>query len=292
MNQQYSLPLTIGIWTTILSPQFHNDNPRVDDSHHDLCFSTHYPLEDSKYDSLHLPSPRGTGIISAMENGAPSPPPDSDVNKSDITNAPPQPSKPPSLLYLSGTTLFCAWIAYVHSTPYGASSAPNMDACFTWSTFFVLLGYYLFRLIRSAIRHNRRGSAWRWIAPPLLLALALWARETNWLLEYRFEQDRTAFEAIARTLLSGKPSAKVSLEEMERGHGFPEFEPYGKSIGSFDVPNVSVFPAERVVYFLTGGFFRSGWGFVYNPSGQFTEVRDIDTCSLDEAWETFYFDKP
>ena len=79
---------------------------------------------------------------------------------------------------------------------------------------------------------------------------------------------------------------------MHQGVWCAEFAYYDRSVGSFRVHSVSVFPRDGVVYFLTGGFFREGWGFMYDPQGHNPEIPFLETRPICPGWSVFDFAKP
>lgn len=203
-------------------------------------------------------------------------------------------SNPPPLWLLLLTAVFSVMVVYSHSFPLGLRYPNPLGACSVWPVCLVIIAAdYCARLVRLIARRRRKTQVWRWLCTPVLITTAFSARATDWPLLVRFERSLPAFEVAATQLLRGPVTASESLEDMREGMGFPVFVPYRQRIGSYDIKSVSVFPQERVVFFMTGGFFRGGWGFVYDPLGRDPEVRDICCIRrLAPGWSAFSFAKP
>ncbi len=201
--------------------------------------------------------------------------------------------RPPSIWLLLLTTLLAAKVAYARSTPTPYLGESLIFACVFWPVTIVIVADYLIRFIGSIASHRFRWKDWRWYVTPIVFGLAIGASKTNWLLSARFMRSLPDFQAAAvAELRRGHPSTQESLEEMRRGNGWPLFESYGKSVGSYHAQSISAFPSEQVVYFMTDGVFRSGWGFLYDPNGRASGIRDIQTRPLAPGWYAFQFDQP
>ena len=61
-------------------------------------------------------------------------------------------------------------------------------------------------------------------------------------------------------------------------------------MGDYHVREVAVFPDEHAVFLTTGGFFRSGWGFLYDPDGHVARV-PMELSALGDGWFTFAYAK-
>ena len=70
---------------------------------------------------------------------------------------------------------------------------------------------------------------------------------------------------------------------------YPWHVEYDTLLGTYIVHRVSVHPDKQLVFFMTGGFFRSDWGFLYNPSGRDDWfVRE----ELAPGWYVYQFSRP
>ncbi len=201
-------------------------------------------------------------------------------------------SHPPPVWLLLITALLVGEITYLRSAPYPQWGGPPPVMCIIWPVAVLILVDYAVRLVGSLALRRFTPRNLRWYVTPALALLVLWASTTDYLLHVRFERSRRAFEAAAAELLSGKPSAEESLADMHNDNGWLEFDHYSKRVGTYEVNRVSVFPNERLVFFMTNGVFRSGWGFLYNPLGQNAEIRDVYARPLGDGWYTFTFSKP
>lgn len=164
--------------------------------------------------------------------------------------------------------------------------------CLIWPVTVLIAVDYAVRLIGCLARRRFTPRNIRWYVVPALALLAFWASSTESLIRARFTRSHSEFETAALQLLQGKPSADESLAAMHAGDGWLMFDRYSKRVGSYDVDSVSVFPNERLVFFMTDGVFRSGWGYLYNPLNQNAEIRDVYTRPLGDGWYTFTFSKP
>lgn len=160
--------------------------------------------------------------------------------------------------------------------------------CVFVSALFVL-GDYLVRLVVCLLTHASSPRDWRWYVAPTLLISVVYTHTTRWPLSFRFVRSRPALEAAAKELLaapSNLPQDWWANEEIDPFWS-PYVEHYGKRVGSYFVSDVAIFHDQNIVFFFTGDFIWSGWGFVYNPDGH-----DIIWAGkqLDATWhELLYF---
>ena len=198
---------------------------------------------------------------------------------------------PPAWLVVIAALLSADFV-YIRSAPYPCSRATPFVTCVVWPVLVVVGADYIIRVIACATRRTFAWRCWKWYVPPVVASLVILSLATDFFLRWRFERSRLAFESAAEQLLQGKATTVVSVEQMHRGDGWPQFDNYRQRIGSYDVDQVAVFPNEGVVCFMTGGFFRAGWGFLYESKGGFPQIRDFLTRPLSPHWSKFCFDKP
>jgi hypothetical protein len=139
-------------------------------------------------------------------------------------------------------------------------------SCLFWPGGLVLLGLdYLIRLILGMVKRQVRAKELRWYLPPLLILATSWTGNTDRLLRWRFEMNRQALNAEATRLLQSAATAPADPRN-DVQWPFSAVQPTDGRVGDYDLIETAVFPNESVVYLTTGGFFRAGWGFVYDPN--------------------------
>lgn len=171
-----------------------------------------------------------------------------------------------------------AWLLYLRSSP----PVWFDSACLLVPVGFVLVAYYVVRLIGALARCSLNFRQWRWYAATLLVILFFWGQRTDLPLRLRFERSRAAFEAAALELLD---------------EGKVEFAFENRQIGSYFVRRVHVLRRERIVYFITSDFFLNQEGFVYSPlrSDLYCKIDGdyyddfIITRALMRDWMTFVY---
>lgn len=202
---------------------------------------------------------------------------------------------PPRIWTLLIMVVVVGLLSYVRSFPPGMVAQPEM-AYLLVPVGLLLLGDFLIRIGQAFARRDLGARRWRWYAALLLWALILWVWRSDWPLRIRFERSRAVFQAAAAELLQTGEALRPPT-----GRGLrPTFTHYHRRLGTYRISMVCVVPEQRVVYFVTGGFFRSGWGFVYNPDGQpldFNVKRNPDddwvtVRPFTEGWMTFMWATP
>ncbi|MFH1747526.1 MAG: hypothetical protein ABIG44_10830 [Planctomycetota bacterium] len=207
-------------------------------------------------------------------------------------------ARPPRLWQITALVIICAFVAHARSFPGGlkqllfTGSIPWLffGLCVIWPGGILLLGGdYIARMI--ACVHNRcfRARDWRWYVAGLLIIATIVAWQTDGLLRWRFSANRAALEGTAARLLQSATLAPA-FEDCDLEWPYAAFQLYGQQVGDYHVREVAVFPDERAVFLDTGGFFRSGWGFLYDPDGQVT-VTPMELSVLGDGWFTFEYAK-
>ncbi len=207
-------------------------------------------------------------------------------------------SRPPRLRAVLALACISGVVVYAVSRPAGLLELLISDS-WAWIILAVVLLWpggvilvsidYLAHFIGCAIQRRIRARCWRWYPAPLLVLLAVTAWRSQWPLQLRFNVGHRAFEAAAAELLAGPATAHENTsDEIQHDVSYPMFRDYGKRVGTYHIASVAVFPDEKVVYLLTGGFFRAGWGFVYNPNRHTLYMYERP---LAPGWSEFAFDR-
>lgn len=206
-------------------------------------------------------------------------------------------ARPPRVWQLVGLAIVCALVAYGASFPGGMKQMVLggselrlfLVACAIWPGGVVLLGLdYMVRLGVCIHRRCLALSNWRWGTAGILLAASIVAWSTDWLLCWRFAANRPALEGTVAVLLETTTSSPEPGCDLD--WPFAAFVLYGAQVGDYEVQEVAVFPTEKVVFLRTGGVFRSGWGFLYDPHGHVSGVL-MQPGHVEGPWFTFAYDK-
>jgi hypothetical protein len=192
---------------------------------------------------------------------------------------------------------FCAWLAYSRSYPFGPAQfmlkgglpAVLLGACVIYPCFFLIGIDYLVRAVVCLVTRRFNARDARWYVVGLLIVGAIVMGTTDRLVCLRFSENRSALEATAATLLQETP-ARPTDEGCGAQRPYCAFEPYDKQLGDYHVIQAAVFRDERVVYLMTGGWFRSGWGFLYDPDGNVGDS-EIRSSPIGDGWSLFSFAK-
>jgi hypothetical protein len=183
------------------------------------------------------------------------------------------------------------WSLYLRSAPVAVIAWPPV--CFGVPLALFVVADYCIRLVRCAARRTLHPRNWRWYGLPLLIVFGVSGWQTKWPLRVGFELSRPAFERAATELLARVPSTQPYANTgcLEQRY------PYRMRLGGYQVEFVHVFPDERLVFFVTGGFFRASWGFVYDPDGKAsagseTQPHNWETHPLVSSWATFVEARP
>jgi hypothetical protein len=202
--------------------------------------------------------------------------------------------------------VICALVAYSssfphHFPPFLLSDWPVMVALLLWSCAGTCLGWtglllLCIDLITRAVvcigTRRMRATDWRWYAPVLLLAGTVWAYySSDGLVRWRFEANRPALEARAKWLLQQPVSPAVSeYQDVNWPFGRFTWEFAGK-VGGYVITDVAIFPKDSVVFLQTGGVFRTGWGFLFDPDGRVFSDLTIKLSALGGGWFLFTYTK-
>ncbi len=205
-------------------------------------------------------------------------------------------ARPPRLWSMPLMILATAHPAYARSAPPGwVPCFPLIDSLGTGLGLLILLDLLL-RVVGTLEHRVFRLRQWRWYVSAALgvIFLVVWCTQLP--LRIRFHYSRVAFEAAAVELLqTAEPTAPLSTENTRM-----IFTHRNRRIGSYPVEMTCAVPSRRAVFFVTGGFFRGGQGFVYNPAGHDLnfnlERRDDDDIIITEpltpGWMTFKWATP
>jgi hypothetical protein len=123
----------------------------------------------------------------------------------------------------------------------------------------------------------------------LLILMTVLGWRTDWLLRWRFSANQRALEALVATHFQALASAPAE-EEFVPQWPYGAFNWTQSQAGDYRVLATAVFPKEHVLYIQTGGFFRSGWGFLYDPNGHVTNS-PMHLSALRDGWCTFFYAK-
>lgn len=205
---------------------------------------------------------------------------------------------PPRVWQILLMAALCGFVVYATSFPRGLSQLPISVAglllrpCCVWPGGIILLGLdYVIRTAACAGTSRFSARDWRWYMAGALLVATIAAWRTEPLLRWRFSANRPALERTVVTLLQTTPTA--SGGEGDEGVNWPfcRFDWYrGEPVGDYNVTEVAVFQEERVVYLTTGGFFRAGWGFLYDPDAK-VNTSYIRLSPLGDGWYVFAYAK-
>jgi hypothetical protein len=163
--------------------------------------------------------------------------------------------RPPLIWMLLLAVALTGWALYLRSSPVAVIAWP--PACFGVPLALFVVVDYCVRLVHCGVRRALHLRNWRWYCLPLLTALVASAWQTEWLLHVCFRLSQPAFERAAAELLASMPSTQPYADTwcLEQRH------PYRTRLGTYEVKFVHVFPDERLVFFVTGGFFPCNLGF-------------------------------
>lgn len=192
--------------------------------------------------------------------------------------------------------LLGADIAYSKSHPFGFPRLPLigyefglLGVCIVTPCFWLFAADYAARSLVCLIRHRLCLRDVRSLAMLFIIATIV-ASLSDRPLRWRFSANRATLDSTVATLLQSASSNQV-LEAEDLDCPDSKFTWYGRQVGEYQVYFVGVFPGERVVYLETGGFFRSGWGFLYDPDRHINGPM-IDLTPLEDGWLIFYYAKP
>ncbi|MEW6250998.1 MAG: hypothetical protein AB1716_10155 [Planctomycetota bacterium] len=201
--------------------------------------------------------------------------------------------EPPSLVLIGAAALLAGYALWLRSTP--VAMVVGVWPCIGIAAGIWILLDYSVRLVRCAIRRTLRPGLWRWVPMPLLLIVGVSGWHTRWPLYLRFELDRPAFEATAERWLAQAPATQPYVATSYLELHVPQ-NPRGP-VGSFSDVEGIVFKDERIVFFVTDGFFRAFWGFVYDPDGRALSApaetgQEWQTRPFVRNWKTFLVSRP
>ncbi len=205
----------------------------------------------------------------------------------------------PPLWMLGVAAAVAGYITYLRSITVRDSFAfigNGGAACSAVLVGALLVADFAIRLARCFKPQSGHRPSWRWFVTPALAVLTLITWQTRWPLRLRFERDRAALEALAEELLATQAAASRPYGSDDH----VEFEWRSRHAGDQFVDGVAIFPEERVVFLVTGGFLRSAWGFVYCPNGndptlnpERDDHKDIVVVKpLAPGWMTFFWATP
>ena len=199
-------------------------------------------------------------------------------------------ASPPGYVHISAVVAIVLLLVYLKSLPGGFLNVFFKVPCLlllAWpcGALLILVDYFA-RVLVCLYRRTLSPRQWRWYITPICLLIVIHAWRTEWPLHWRWEKSLSAFEQAAQTLITGPGTAPADHD--------PSFfitflEEYDKQLGTYRVVRVSVHPDEKLVFFMTGGFFRADWGFLYNP----TNRKDwFVGAELSPGWYTYEFSRP
>lgn len=205
---------------------------------------------------------------------------------------------PPRVWQIVLMAALCWFVLYATSFPRGLSQHPAsilgilLRSCFIWPGGVILLGLdYIIRAVVCTATGRLKPRDWRWYVAGALLAATIAAWKTEPLLRWRFAVNRPALEQAVATLLQTARTAKGGEDDNDVNWPFSRFDWYrGEPLSDYNVIEVAVFPEERVVYLTTGGFFRAGWGFLYDPDTK-VNTSYIRLSPLGHGWYMFAYAK-
>lgn len=208
-------------------------------------------------------------------------------------------AQPPSIVHLVYASAISFTIVYAKSLPDGLSNLVfgllPINFCLSipiallliWpGGALLILVDYLARVIVCLSRRTWSPRQWRWYVTPVCLLIVIHAWRTEWPLHWRWEHSRPAFEQAAQILIAGPSTVPVELQYPD--FLYPYHTSYDRRLGSFRVRNVSVHPDEKLVFFMTGCFFRADWGFLYNPTNRKDSFVGEE---LSPGWYTYMYSR-
>ena len=205
-------------------------------------------------------------------------------------------TQPPRVWHIAALGVICAITAYASSFPGGLRSLLFTGSipwflfatCAIWPGGFALLGIdYVAQAAVCASTRRFHAHDWRWYVAAVLIIATIAAWRTDRLLRWRFSRNRATLEATVVRLLK-VPTSVPADGACGVQWPYAAFRPYGARVGNYQVRQVAVFPDERAVFLMTGGFFRSGWGFLYDLDGR-ADGAPMDLSALGNGWFTFTY---
>lgn len=207
---------------------------------------------------------------------------------------------PPRVWQIVLMGLACGFVIYATSFPCGLADLRPVATiagflawtCLFWPGGIILLGIdYVIRTTVCAASQRFNARDWRWYLAGAFLVGTLVAWKTEPLQRWRFSANRPALERTVATLLQTTSATGGQEGDDDVNWPFSRFDWYrGGLIGDYSVREVAVFPEARVVYLSTGGFFRAGWGFLYDPDGR-VNTSYIRLSPLGNGWSVFAYSK-
>jgi hypothetical protein len=201
---------------------------------------------------------------------------------------PPRFGSPPPLVLTVLAALIAGYALWLRSDAF-----PNVFGglpCLAIVAAACLFVDYLIRVVRSLLRRTLRWRDGRWYIAPLLALVVVSGWTTWWPLRLRFQVSRPAFERAAADWLAKTPATQPYAETWCLNLRWDQN--IRTDAGAYRDVELAVFKDERIVFFVTGGFFRAIWGFVYDPDDRALETaedagHDWVTRPLDGHWKTF-----
>ncbi len=196
----------------------------------------------------------------------------------------------PQPLLIGFAALLTTYAFWLRSSP--VAMIVGLVPCIAMPAAVWVVFDYGIRVTRCALRGTLTWRNWRWYAIPALVVIGVSGWYTRWPLYARFTADRGAFERTAQRWLAQSPPTRPYADTTYLELYVPQ-NPRGR-VGSFTNVEGIVFKDERVVFFVTGGFFREFWGFVYDPDNHVVEPsgQEWQTRPLSKNWKTFVVWRP
>lgn len=184
------------------------------------------------------------------------------------------------------------WIADKRSSPEIFAPVPTPVGSLAKGTGIIVLIDFLIRLLRTAF--TRRWHIlmnWRCFVHTSIVIFLVWAMNTDKLFRIRFEQSFEELDSFAKRIAAEPTNYPNTIAEYVNESVFPDFEPIHATVGRYYVQATCRFTNERIVFIQTDGFFRSGYGFLYNPDRHQSSREEIESVPVRDDWYVFWYSK-